>query len=191
MEKSRAKRRTAARDIAYTALGVALITVCAWISVPVGEVPFTLQTFAVAAAGSILGVRRGCAAVLVYVLMGLVGIPVFAGFQAGVPALMGATGGYILGFLFAALLPALFSHIPVKNRIARAAVLYCGMMLGLAICYLFGTVWFLLVYNNGVADPIGVGAALSLCVIPYLIPDAVKLFLAALLSARLKDVMTK
>lgn len=176
----------AAKEIAYIALGVALITVCAWISLPIGEVPFTLQTFAVAAVGGLLGMKQGTAAVAVYVLMGLVGIPVFAGFKAGAAALMGATGGYILGFVFAALIPAAAKHIPVQGKRARVCIFYAAMILGLAVCYFFGTVWFLLVYNRGAADPMGVTAALSLCVLPYILPDLIKLALASFLTVKLE-----
>ncbi len=182
----RRRVKSAAREIAFIALGVALITVCAWISLPIGEVPFTLQTFAVAAVGGLLGPKRGTAAILAYVLMGLVGIPVFAGFKAGAAALMGATGGYILGFVFAALFPALAKHIPVKNKWGRSGVFYAFMVLGLAVCYAFGTVWFLMVYNRGAADPMGLSATLMLCVVPYIVPDLMKLALAAVLTVRLE-----
>lgn len=176
----RIKVAISAKDIAYTALAVALITVCAWISVPVGHVPFTLQTFAVAFVGAVLGFKRGVAAVFVYLLMGLMGIPVFSKFAAGPSALFGPTGGYLFGFLFLALLPALFKGIPVKNSWARAAVFYCAALLGTAVCYAFGTVWFMLVFHCGF------GYAFSLCVLPFLAPDFFKLALAALLAARLE-----
>lgn len=179
-EKNGSVGRIAAREIAYLALSVALITVCAWISVPVGAIPVTLQTLAVAFLGGLLGARRSVIAVAVYLLMGLVGIPVFAGFRAGVPALAGATGGYLFGFVFLALLPALFKRIPVKGTAKRCALFYAANVLGLAVCYLFGTVWFVLIYQCEV------GYALMLCVVPYLLPDAIKLAVAAFLSARLE-----
>ncbi len=177
---------SAAKEAAFIAVGVALITVCAWISLPIGEVPFTLQTFAVAAVGGLLGLKRGTAAVVVYVLMGLIGIPVFAGFRAGAAALFGATGGYILGFVFAALIPAAARHIPVKNRWLRCGMLYLAMLLGLAVCYFFGTAWFLTVYNRASANQMGVAAALMLCVIPYILPDLIKLALAAFLTVKIE-----
>lgn len=172
--------KSAAREIARIALSVALITVCAWISIPVGSVPISLQTFAVCFLGALFGAKRGTAAVAVYILMGLVGIPVFAGFRAGTAALFGPTGGYIFGFVFAALIPALFKRIPIKKKRARCAMFYGGMLLGLAVCYLFGTVWFLLMYECTFAY------ALTLCVLPYLLPDAVKLAVAAFLAVRLE-----
>lgn len=184
--RSRKFAKSAAREIAYTALAVALIAVCAWISVPLGEVPFTLQTLAIALVGGLFGWKRGLAAVAVYILMGLIGIPVFAGFKSGVPALMGATGGYIIGFVFAVFASGIVKKIPVKVKWARTGIFYGANILGLAICYFFGTLWFIAVFNGGSANPVGVGAALMMCVVPYIVPDLIKLFFAALLSVRLE-----
>lgn len=178
--------KSAAREAAYLALGVAIITVCAWITVPFGAIPVTLQTFAVALVGALFGAVRGGAAVGVYLLMGLIGIPVFSGFNAGVTALMGATGGYMIGFLFEVVIAGLFSAISIKNKIAKTALLYLGMILGMAICYFFGTLWFITVYNRGSTEGVSVVSALMLCVVPFLLPDGIKLFFAALLGERLK-----
>lgn len=97
---------TAARlrtvDLVYVALFSVLIAVCAWISIP-ATIPFTLQTFGIFAALTILGGRRGTYATVVYLLLGAVGLPVFSGFQAGIGTLLGATGGFILGFAAQAL----------------------------------------------------------------------------------------
>lgn len=187
-EKAARKPRalSAAKEIAYLALGVALITVCAWITIPALTIPVTLQTFAVALVGALFGAVRGGIAVFTYLLMGLIGIPVFSNFNAGVAALMGPTGGYLLGFLFSVVISGLFSSVRVKNQIAKTAVLYAGMIAGLAICYFFGTLWFVTVFNRGSAEPVSIAAALMLCVVPYLLPDAVKLFFAAILGVKLK-----
>ena len=98
---ARARLRT--RDMTYIALFAVLMIVCAWISIPITTISFTLQTFAVFAALLTLGGRRGTYAVVVYLLLGAVGLPVFSGFRGGPAALLGATGGYILGFLASAL----------------------------------------------------------------------------------------
>ena len=90
-------------DMAYIALFAALMAVCSWISIP-ATVPFTLQTFAIFAALGLLGGKRGTVAVAVYLLLGAIGVPVFAGFQGGIGALLGTTGGYLLGFLLSALI---------------------------------------------------------------------------------------
>ena len=173
-------RKSLAREIAYIGLAVALITVCAWISVPVFSVPFTLQTFAVALVGGLLGWKRALPAVFVYILMGLVGIPVFAGFKAGIPALFGATGGYIFGFLFLSLLPALAKLLPAKNAAARTVIFYCFNILGCAVLYFFGTLWLVLMTRCAV------GYALGICVVPFIVPDAVKLAFSAIITVRLE-----
>lgn len=170
----------AAREIAYIALAVSVITVCAWISIPVGPVPVTLQTLAVALVGALLGWKRGIAAIFAYIFMGLVGIPVFSAFRAGPAALFGTTGGYIFGFLFLALLPALAKKIPVRRPAARFLIFFSSMVAGEAMCYLFGTVWF--VQMTGAR----VGYALAVCVLPFILPDLVKFLLAALLAVRLE-----
>ncbi len=185
---SDADRPSKTRDLTHVALGVAVVTVCAWISIPVGDVPFTLQTLAVAAIGGILGWKKGLLTILIYILLGLIGVPVFAGFKSGVPALMGATGGYIFGFAFAVVISGLAKLIPVKNKFARTGVFFAANILGLTICYVFGTAWFITVYGKNVGS-IGVKSALMLCVVPYIVPDLVKLFIAAVLSVRLEIYM--
>ena len=90
-------------DLTYMAVCAALIAICAWITVP-AAVPFTLQTFAIFFVLSLLGGKRGTIAILVYILLGAVGLPVFSGFNGGLGALLGTTGGYIFGFLFIGLI---------------------------------------------------------------------------------------
>ena len=91
--------KTKISDLVYTAVGIALICVCSWISIPM-PVPFTLQTFAVPVVLLLLGGKRGTLATVIYVIMGAIGIPVFAGFTGGPGILFGSTGGYIIGFIF-------------------------------------------------------------------------------------------
>ena len=90
-------------DMAYIGLFAVVITICSWISIPT-VVPFTLQTFAVFLAVAVLGGKRGTLSVIVYVLLGAVGLPVFSGFKGGIGVLLNTTGGYIIGFIFSALL---------------------------------------------------------------------------------------
>ena len=173
-------RRSVAREIAYIALSVSLITVCAWISFPAMQVPITLQTLAVALIGALMGWKRGLAAIFVYILMGLIGIPVFSRFNSGVGALFGPTGGYIFGFLFLALVPALCKYIPLKNKWGRAGIFFAASVVGETLCYLFGTVWFILMYHCTLEY------ALATCVVPFIVPDLVKFVVAAALAARLE-----
>lgn len=168
------------RDLALCALFAALIAVCAWISVPT-TVPFTLQTFAVFAALGLLGGKRGTISIAVYLLLGAVGVPVFAGFQGGVGALLGTTGGYLLGFLLSGLLVWL-----LEARFgARTGVFVLSAALGLLVCYAFGTGWFLLVYAH-TKGAVSLATVLGWCVVPFILPDAVKIALAVVLRGRLR-----
>ena len=177
------KSKLSVRDMAYIALFAVMMAVCSWISIPY-VVPFTLQTFAVFLAVGVLGGRRGTMAVLVYLLMGAVGLPVFTGFSGGIGHLLGSTGGYIVGFVFTALVMWGMERIPGS----RTVVLAVSMVLGLLVCYAFGTAWFLLVYAR-TTGPVGVWTAVGWCVAPYVVPDLVKLALALVLRRRLRGAI--
>lgn len=159
-------------DIAFIGVSAALMAVCSWLSIPM-TVPFTMQTFAVFFALYFLGGMKGTCAIAVYILIGAVGAPVFANFKGGPAALLGTTGGYIIGFIFSGLVFWLFEKL-FKRKI-WAEIL--SMVLGLVVCYAFGTIWFMTVYarNNGA---IALSTALGWCVIPFIIPDLVKIALA-------------
>lgn len=179
------KEKMTAKELATCAMGVALIAVCSWISIP-ATVPFTLQTFAVCLVSALFGLKFGLWTVAGYILLGAVGAPVFAGFKGGFAALLGTTGGYIVGFLFTALVVG----FAAERYGRKIKVLIPAMALGILLCYAFGIAWFVIVYvrNSG---PIGIGTALAWCVIPYLIPDGIKLALASLLAFRLYPLLRK
>ena len=171
-----------AKDLAYIALGAALIVACAWIpAIPVTTIEFTMQLLAVFAVVEILGGLRGTLAILVYLLLGTVGVPVFAGFTGGVGILLGATGGYLVGFLFIGLIYWLAEAIFGKKLLVEII----AMLIGLAVCYAFGTAWFMVVYTNNTGS-IGLGLALSWCVLPFIPFDLIKLAIGVLVGKRLQ-----
>ena len=180
-----ARKRISVYDLVMVALFAALIAVCAWITIP-GAVPFTLQTMGVFLAVGLLGGKRGTAAVLVHILLGAVGMPVFSGFSGGVGRLLGTTGGYIIGFLVAALAMWAMEAIFGKAK----WVLPVSMLLGLLLCYAFGTAWFLVLYTQ-TKGAISVASVLSMCVVPFIIPDLLKIALALLLTSRLSKFIKK
>ena len=165
------------RDLSYMALMTALLVLCAWLTIPLGPVTFTMQTFGVFAALGILGGRRGTVAVLVYLALGLVGLPVFSGFSGGPAGFMTPTGGYLLGFLAAALL--------YWGLTGRGVPQAPAMVLGLLACYAFGTAWFFLLYGG---DLWGI---LTLCVLPYVLPDCLKLILALAVTRRVSRAISR
>jgi len=173
------------RELAAAAVFTALIAVCSWISIP-AAVPFTMQTFAIFLAVGVLGGRIGSLAVLVYLLMGAVGLPVFAGFEGGIGYMAGPTGGYIAGFLISALAMWLIEKLFGTGMIT----LGISMVIGLVVCYAFGTAWFIEVYSLRTGE-IGLVTALGWCVIPYIVPDAIKIGLALVLTRKLRPMMIK
>ena len=170
---------TKTQTLTRTAMGAVIIALCAWISIP-AAVPFTLQTFGIFLVLAVLGARQGSAAVLVYILLGLVGLPVFAGFSGGPGALLGPTGGYIVGFALIGPVCLLADRLPLPE-LARCLA---GNLAGLAVCYSFGTFWFIRVSAmNGSAYSLP--TVLGMCVIPFILPDCIKLALALTVGRRL------
>lgn len=177
------KARLRTLDMTYIALFAVLMAVCAWIAVP-AAVPFTLQTFGVFFTLLTLGGRRGGLAIVTYLLMGAVGLPVFTGFQGGLGVLLGTTGGYLVGFLLMALIYRAVTALGPDS--IKLGVLGC--VLGLAGCYAFGTAWFLVAYARQ-SGAVGLGTALGMCVVPFLLPDAAKLTLAVWSAKRVKKYL--
>lgn len=175
-----AERSLKTYDIVYVALFTVLIAICSWISIP-AVVPFTLQTMGVFLSINILGGRRGTLSVLVYILLGAIGIPVFQGFTGGIGILLGNTGGYIIGFLVAALAMWGIERLFGAGRWVQLI----SMLAGLLLCYAFGTAWFMVVYMNA-NGPVSLAAVLGWCVIPFLIPDLIKIAFVALIGSRIK-----
>ena len=173
------KSKLTTKDLTYIALCAVMLAVCSWISIPFA-VPFTMQTFGVFCALLILGGKRGTIAIVVFILMAAVGLPVLSGFRGGIGALLGTTGGYILGFVFTGLIYWLGTSAGGSGTVRSVIFL----VIGLVVCYAFGTAWFMYVYAKNTGT-IGLGTALSWCVLPFIIPDIVKLALALLVNSRI------
>lgn len=170
------------RDTVFIALFAVLIAICSWIAIPT-VVPFTLQTFAVFLALNFLGAKKGIVSVCIYLLLGAVGIPVFSNGTAGIGIIMGTSGGYMIGWIFSGLVMGLLERLIGKKMWAQAV----SMLVGLIVCYVMGTAWFMVAYAK-TAGAIGLRVALGWCVIPFIIPDLLKLGLALWFSQRLKKI---
>ncbi len=174
------KERFKTKDITYMAIFIAIISICSWISIPM-VIPFTLQTFAIFITVGILGTIKSFVAIFIYILIGALGVPVFANFNSGVSAIVGPTGGYLVGFLIIALvLGKLLELLPKKNIYQ-----IISMVVGLILCYAFGTLWFVYAYTDSAAS-MGIVKALSLCAVPFIIPDLIKIAIGNIIINRVK-----
>lgn len=158
------------RKMVLASLMAALMAICAWIALPLPPVVVTMQTFAVFLTLGILGGKWGTVTILIYLLLGVVGLPVFSGFRGGGSALLDVTGGFLWGFLAAGLTYWLL------EKLGKLPAFVISML----VCYGCGCWWFT-VY----AGDAGWAGAISTCVLPYLIPDAIKISLAYSMSQRI------
>ena len=143
-------------------------------------VPITLSTLAIYLCLFVLGLKKGVVSVLLYLLLGLIGLPVFAGFSGGVGKLFGPTGGYLIGYLFLVFIAGLF----INRRKSKWYLYLLGMLLGTATCYLFGTLW--LAYQMQLTF----SEAFALGVLPYIPADLIKMIAALLLGLPLRKALT-
>ena len=171
--------RSKTYDLVYIAVFAVVMAVCSWISIPAQGNAVVIYQAAMAV--GVLGGKRGTLAVLVYVLLGAVGVPVFAGFSGGIGALLGNAGGYIIGFIFSALVMWAIEHVFGRKPVVQII----SMIVGLIVCYAFGTAWFMFAYTRS-TGPVGLMAVLGWCVFPFIIPDLIKIALAYVLSGKVR-----
>ncbi|MDL2293661.1 biotin transporter BioY [Ruminococcaceae bacterium OttesenSCG-928-D13] len=170
--------KTKTQTLVMTAMMAALLAVLSPFTLPLGPVPFTLALFAVFLTGALLPPLPAVAAVAVYTLLGLAGMPVFSGFRAGPQVLLGPTGGYLAGYFLIALATAL-----AVRRTTNYAIRLAAALGGLAACYLLGTLWYV------VSTGAGFLSGLMVCVAPFALWDALKAVLALVLARALERRM--
>jgi biotin transport system substrate-specific component len=179
-----------ASNLVTVVLGTLLITICAKINVPVWPVPVTLQSFAIAALAAAFGLRIGVATVALYLLEGAVGLPVFAGMSAGIPYLMGPTGGFLIGFL---LLAAIVGYAADRGASGKPLTLFAAMLVGDAVLFVLGFAWLL--FMAGQAQWIDqanvVASAFAKAVQPFIVWDILKMALAALTVTGAWNLLSK
>lgn len=176
-------------DLVYIAIFSALISVFSQISVPLPlGVPLTLQTFIIPTAGIVLGKKKGTLSTLLYVLMGAMGLPVFAGFKAGFSAIFGLTGGFIISFPLMALISGVFSDFAYKANEKESGsksvrfyfVMLAGQLLAHSLNYVIGTLWYMAVSGNTLL------ASIMGCVIPFIPITLVKIVMILAVSVSIK-----
>lgn len=181
-DKKRSFSNSKLKNIVLISLFTAIIAACSLITLPF-PVPFTLQTLGIFSALLILGGKNGTIAISIYIAVGLVGIPVFSGFSAGIGHLMGATGGYVIGFLLTALSYWLITAIFGDKTVTKI----CGLALGLILCYTAGVIWYTTIYLRDTSLSALI-SALTIGVVPFIIPDIIKLTVAILIDRKLKII---
>ncbi len=166
------------KEMAYTAIMAAVISVLSPIAVPLaGEVPISMATLAVMLAGALLGRKLGSLSVLIYILLGMIGLPVFANYAAGAGIVFGMTGGYIIGYIPLAYMTGLFRERNGKQNVYSSVA--CGALTGTVILYVLGTAWFMY-YTQ-----MPLGGALAACVFPFIPGDLIKTAVVCLLTPRI------
>lgn len=177
------KKRTKVYQMALIGLMTAAICVVAPFSfyIPISPVPVSLGTMAICFAVTVLGMKRGTISVLLYLLLGIVGLPVFTGFSGGIGKVLGPTGGYMVGYIFLSLIFGYFTD----HWSCRLGPSIAGAVLGTAVMYFFGTIW--LQHQAHMTF----SAALWAAVIPYIPGDIVKMGLAMGTAVQLRKRLVK
>ncbi|MCD8328347.1 MAG: biotin transporter BioY [Ruminococcus sp.] len=174
------------KNICIAAVLTALCCVLAPMSIPIGPVPISLGTFCIFLTAAILPWNLSFMSSLVYILIGAVGLPVFSGFKGGFQVLAGPTGGYIVAYPIMAIIVSLITRSFIKKGAAYHIVaMVVSMIIALAFCYLLGTIWF--VISMGTTF----GYALSVCVIPFIAVDLIKIAAATILGFSVTKALSK
>ena len=172
-------RQSKTKVMVVTGMFTALICALSLIAIPTSTVPFTLSLLAIFLTGALLPPRQALLSALVYILIGTIGLPVFAGMKGGVAALLGQTGGYIMSYPIMTFVTSLSFRLTKKHK---TLVLILGMIISLSICYLLGTLWFSHITG------IGFLPSLTLCVAPYVLFDLLKIALATSFSSIIRKL---
>lgn len=177
------KKKLTTKTIVRIAILAALECVIAPFAIPLGAnlAPITLFTLVVYLFSYCLTPFETTMGTFIYILLGAVGLPVFSGAQGGLGKLFGPTGGYIFGYLFLAVICAFSTKLFPKNRLLQIV----GMVIGTAVLYLFGTIWFTIVYKTDFLS------ALLMCVLPYLLGDALKIAVAVVFGPMVRNVLLR
>ena len=168
-------------NITVISVCTAIVIASAYLTIPF-FIGITLQTLAIMLICMLFDLKISFSTVLIYILIGAIGLPVFSGFGGGLSFLVGPTGGFILSFL---LFPIIFKLL--GNRFRQSHVLrIISMCICIVVCYACGTAWYCFVYLSGNVN--NLAGALSICVFPFIIPDIIKIFIADILYSRLSKI---
>ncbi|MDF2821052.1 MAG: biotin biosynthesis protein BioY [Clostridiales bacterium] len=175
------KKNINPRHLALIGIMAAITCILGPLSLPIGVVPITFTNLAIYLAIYVLGWKKGTISYLIYLLIGFVGVPVFSGFSGGVGKLVGPTGGYLIGFIFMALISGIF----IDKFFDKIYMHYIGMILGTIVTYMIGTAWLASQIDKSF------GAALAIGVSPFILGDSIKIVIASLIGPILRKQLIK
>ncbi|MDD7326668.1 MAG: biotin transporter BioY [Lachnospiraceae bacterium] len=174
------------KEITFTALMAAVCCILAPISVPIGPVPVSLVVLAALFCVFAVGTKLGTLAFTIFLLLGAAGLPVFSGWQGGIAKLAGPTGGYLIGCIPMILIAGAFITISEKRKGALKYVIQAvGLAIGVLVCYALGTAWFMIESGSDLMT------SLTLCVLPFLPFDAIKIAIAMIVGNPLRVALSK
>lgn len=168
------------KELTYIAIMAAILAVLSTISIQIGTIPLTLSVFGVLIIAIIAGAKKSTAAVFIYILLGAVGLPVFSGFKGGIQVLVGPTGGYIISYIFMTVIVGMVSDKLKGANLKNMSLLFLSCIAGIAVCYLFGTVQYVLISSSDWAT------ALKYCVYPFIGFDLIKSIIAVFVGTKIK-----
>ncbi|MFA5524115.1 MAG: biotin transporter BioY [Tissierellales bacterium] len=181
MENTNTTNKSKTYQLAIIGVMAAVICILGPLSIPIGLVPISFTTLAIFIALYTLGMKKGTSSLIIYLLVGLAGVPVFSGFNSGPTKLLGPTGGYLIGFVFMALIAGFF----IDRFFNKWYLCIVGMIIGSAICYILGTIWLMYQAN------LSLSSALALGVIPFIPGDLAKIFVSAYVGTKIRNHLIK
>ncbi len=179
------KQSTNVIVIAQCALFAAILCICSMVNFAIGPIPFSMAFFGVMLASIVLGTYKGAVSTFVFVALGAVGLPVFSGGNGGFHMLVGATGGYIWSYIIMAAIIGYISVRPIEGRIKAIIQSVIACIIGGAVCYMFGTIQFIIVTSSSISH------ALEVCVLPFILPDIIKAIAASVLGNEVRRLLIR
>lgn len=167
-------------SLTIPALFTALIVILSQISIPIQPIPFTFSLLAIFLTGALLPPKQAFLSAFTYVMLGVIGLPVFAGFRGGLNVILGFTGGFIMAYPLMALVIALIVKLGKNKNLSFTLI---GMLIALVICYLMGCIWYMIVAKSSFSQ------AFSLCVAPFILFDIIKICIASAFSVALRKAI--
>ena len=157
-----------------------LTAILTQIAIPIGPVPINLSTFVVFCAAALLGSKLGSLSLIIWVTLGIVGVPVFSMFRSGIGTLLGPTGGYIIGYIPATFITGLLIE---KFNNNKALIYPITMLAGMLTYFVLGTAWFMFSTSTELWD------ALMICVFPFIPGDLIKILAATMVAKRVRPML--